>query len=272
MDADAHCSAQAMPQYLGLLNFAKCIVEFQTALRERIKPGPRIELAIAQERWRAGQPLFASEPLSISPSLVQEALVGLRSVLPPGEAVQTTLDRLLASHFMTTSNVAALLDDLLADSETCIQRLAERTSTDPDAVAFLLRTVLSPFFEKQTAPYQEWVEMVDWRQGICPMCGSEPWMARLAHQDGRRTLACSLCHTEWRFDRLRCPFCEDDGQPLVHHFTVDDDEAHRVDCCNRCHRYIKTVDERVWGRPANLMVEDVITAHLDALAREQGYR
>jgi hypothetical protein len=32
------------------------------------------------------------------------------------------------------------------------------------------------------------------------------------------------------------------------------------------------VDERVWGYPANLLVEEVITAHLDVLAREQGYQ
>jgi len=32
------------------------------------------------------------------------------------------------------------------------------------------------------------------------------------------------------------------------------------------------VDERVSDRPANLPVEDVITAHLDALARELGYQ
>jgi len=32
------------------------------------------------------------------------------------------------------------------------------------------------------------------------------------------------------------------------------------------------VDERVSGRPANLLAEDVITAHLDVLARDHGYR
>jgi FdhE protein len=182
------------------------------------------------------------------------------------------LDHLLASSYLTSSKVETLLGDLVADSDASIQRLADATSTDPDILAFVLRTVLSPFFKKQAAPYQEWVETAAWRRGVCPMCGSEPWMARLTHQEGRRILACSLCHTEWTFDRLRCPFCESDGQPLLRYFTVDDDEAHRVDCCDRCQRYVKTVDERVSGRPANLPVEDVITAHLDALARELGYQ
>ena len=104
------------------------------------------------------------------------------------------------------------------------------------------------------------------------MCGSEPGMARLAADDGRRILACFLCHTEWVFDRLRCPFCEYNGPPIIRHFTVDDDNAHRVDCCDACGRYLKVVDERVMGRPSSLPVEDVITAHLDMLAKEQRYR
>jgi FdhE protein len=272
MDTDIQRYARAMPQFRESLDFLQRILDFQTTLADKVESTVRIEAAVARDRLGAGQPLFASGTLPIPVSLFQEALADLRPLLPPEGPAQAMLDRLVASSLMTSSNVETLLGDLVNECDTCIRQLTDTTGTDSDISAFLLHTALSPFLEKQVTPHREWVEMVDWRQGICPMCGSEPWMARLAHQDGRRTLVCSLCHTEWRFDRLRCPFCEDDGQPLVHHFTVDDDEAHRVDCCNRCHRYIKTVDERVWGRPANLMVEDVITAHLDTLAREQGYR
>jgi FdhE protein len=289
MDADIQRYIQAMPRFQEALNFLQSILDFQAALAEKlvlsaaegIEPALRIEPATVREKWRAGQPLFAGESLSIPPSLFREAMADLRSLLPAGEVTRVALDRLLASSFMTPSNVEALLDDLIVDSEACIQRLADATSTAPDVLAFLLHTVLSPFFEKQAAPYREWLETAAWRRGICPVCGSEPWMARLAHDNGQRILACSLCRTEWAFDRLRCPFCAEGDQPFdtsgrtqphLRHFTVDDDEAHRVDCCDRCHRYIKTVDERVLGRPANLLVEDTITAHLDVLAREQGYQ
>jgi FdhE protein len=204
--------------------------------------------------------------------MFRKALEGLRSLLPAGKLGQIALDRLLASSLMAPPNIEALLNELSADSGACLQRLADATSTDPDTLAYLLRTVLSPFFEKWARPYRGWVETAAWRHGLCPVCGSEPGMARLAHDDGRRSLVCSLCRTEWVFDRLRCPFCESDDQLQFRHFSVDGDEAHRVDCCDRCQRYLKTVDERALGRPANLLVEEVITAHLDVLAREQGYQ
>jgi FdhE protein len=260
-----------MPQFGEPLRLLQRILDFQAALAEQLEAEFRIELAVAQEKWQAGHPLLAGESLSIPSVKFLEALADLRLLLPAGEIAQTTLDQLLASSSMASSNVEALLVDLASDSDACIQRLAETTSTDPGTLAFLTRTVLSPFFAKRAAPYWEWVETSGWRLGICPVCGSEPWMARLSHDSGRRILACSLCRTEWSFDRLRCPFCDGDDQPQVRHFTVDD-KAHRVYCCDRCQRYIKTVDERVLGRAAHLMVEDVITAHLDAMASELGYQ
>ncbi len=273
MNADIQDYAQAMPQYREALNFLQAVLDFQAKLETKeISSQLQIKPAVARERWRAGQPLLAGEPLSISPALFQEALAGLRPLLPAGETAQTTLDRLLASGFLTAANVETLLDDLIAKSETSIQQIASATSTDPDTVAFLLHTVLSPFFKMQAAPYQVLLQTAAWRRGICPICGSEPGMARLTRDNGRRVLTCSLCLTEWAFDRLRCPFCESGEQPQLRYFTVDGDEAHRVDCCNRCHHYLKTVDERAFSGPVNLQVEDVITAHLDTLAQEQGYR
>ncbi len=273
MNADIQRYAQAMPQYREALSFLQNILDFQAGLETTgVDSELQIEPAVARKKWRAGQPLFVGESLPVSRDLFQEALEGLRLLLPAGETAQTTLDRLLTSGFMTSSNVEALLNNLIADGETCIQQVASATSVDPVTLALLLRTVLSPFFKRQAALYQGLVDTSGWRHGICPVCGSEPWMARLTHDNGRRVLTCSLCHTEWAFDRLRCPFCESGEKPQLRYFTVDGDKAHRVDCCDRCHRYIKTVDERLSGHPANLPVEDVITAHLNALAREQGYQ
>ncbi len=284
MNTDIERYAQAQPQYREALDFLQNILNFQAGLLKRIKPGRQIELEVARERWQAGLPLLTGEPSPVPLSLFREALVDLRPLLPSGGTAQMALDRLLdwpldRLDTVETVEIKAVLDGLLTNSKnskTYIQQVAEATSTDPDTVAFLLHVVLSPFFEKQAMPYQDLVETAAWRHGICPVCGSEPEMARLSHDSGQRSLACSLCRTEWTFDRLRCPFCEpasqDHGQPYLRHFTVDDDEAHRVDCCTQCRRYIKTVDERVSGRPANLTLEDVMTAHLDVLAREPGYQ
>ncbi len=267
MDADIQRLVQAMPQHQEALNFLQRILDFQANLADRLETELGIEPAVAHEKWRAGHPLFAGESLPIPTPVFLQALADLRPLLPAGEAALLALDRLLASGLAEHLKS----EHLVGDGDTHIQQLADATSSEPGALAFVLNTVLSPFLDKLARPYREWLGRAGWRKGICPVCGSEPWMARLASDDGRRILACSLCRTEWTFDRLRCPFCEGDDQPRLRHFVIEGDEIHRVYCCDRCRRYIKTVDERVSAGPANLLVEDVITAHLDTVAKEQGY-
>ena len=272
MDSDITGYAHVPPQYQETLALLQNILDFQTSLAEKVESSFQVDRAVARERWQAGLPLLTGELPRLSPSWFQEAVIELRSLLPPEEAVHEALDRLLSSDFMKPSNIETLLDELLGDSKVCIQRLADATSTSPDVQARLVHTILSPFFQKQVAPYREWIETATWRRGICPMCGSEPGIARLSNENGQYLLTCSLCHTEWSFDRLRCPFCESDDQPRQRYFTVEGDRVHRVNCCDRCQRYIKAVDERALGHQANLLVEDVITAYMDGLAREQGYQ
>jgi FdhE protein len=270
--------SEIMPEYRESLLFLRKILEFQSSLADKINPGTdermaeqQIDFLEACERLQSGQSLFENRSVPISPSLFRKALEELRFLLPQ-DSTRSALDRLLALKHMAPENVGTVLNELKTDSDPCIKRLAQVTSTQADVLQFLLQTVLSPFFENQAGFYRDLVDSDSWRHGKCPICGSEPAIARLAGDDGRRILACSLCNTEWTFDRLRCPFCESEEQPSLRHFTVNDDKAYRVDCCNKCRRYLKVVDERVSGHPTSLPVENIITSHLDVLAREQGYQ
>jgi FdhE protein len=251
---------EAFPRHAEQLLALQRILDFQAHVARRLEPGPAIAPGAARDRWQEGRPLLTP---SVPSSALREALEELRPLLPaPARGV---LDRLRAA------NVEATLPRRVEDIDAGIRGLAQATSTDADEVAGLLRIVLAPFFTAAAAPTRTLVDDADWRRGSCPICGSSPFMARLAREDGRRHVACGLCGTEWRLDRLCCPFCERADQPGLRYFTVDDDAAHRVECCDACRRYIKTVDERVSVLPTHLPAEDVITSHLDALALEQGY-
>jgi formate dehydrogenase maturation protein FdhE len=264
--------APAAPEYLKTLSVLQDILDFQARLAERIQPSLHLDRDTARNKWRAETPLFASENLTFSPVLFAEACQELHDLLPAGSRSQITCDRLLASSFLDEDNLQSFLDDLRNDREATIQRLTGAVATDERTLHATLRVVLSPFYAREAAPYQDWLDPTLWRRGFCPICGSTPGMARLAYDEGgRRYLACSLCRSEWAFDRLRCPFCEQPGPPRTRYFTLGDDEVHRVECCDHCRSYLKTVDERILGRRANLLVEDMITAHLDDAAREQGY-
>jgi FdhE protein len=119
--------------------------------------------------------------------------------------------------------------------------------------------------------YHDVIEKSEWAEGYCPVCSKEPKIAELREEEGFRYLYCNQCGFEWNYLRIKCPFCGNEDQQELAYFTIEGEEKYRVDVCNNCERYIKTVDFRKTTERANLDVEDIATLHLDILASEEGY-
>ena len=151
-----------------------------------------------------------------------------------------------------------------------------------DVLTFLVEQTLSPFVScyaeklaamlKESLPEGEGTDQKKGLRGYCPTCGREPLISKLEAEIGSRWLFCSFCHTEWLFKRLGCPFCENDEQDSLRYFYVEGDEGHRVDVCDKCKRYIKTVDSREMYRSQNPYVEHLATLALDIVAEKEGFR
>jgi FdhE protein len=123
------------------------------------------------------------------------------------------------------------------------------------------------------------VDQENWLKGNCPVCGSFPAMVRLRREDGKRMLWCNLCGTEWHFKRITCPFCSNDDHNSLRYFFVEEDSsekegAFRVDVCDKCKAYIKTIDERKLpeSQKVDLYLENTNTIYLDLLAQRDGYQ
>ena len=61
---------------------------------------------------------------------------------------------------------------------------------------------------------------------------------------GKRYSLCSRCACQWRVDRLSCSVCGNKEPGALHYFCGEGEEAHRIDLCDACHHYIKTIDCR----------------------------
>jgi FdhE protein len=271
MDTELDTYAQTYPWAREALESLQSILHFQPAQAAQLEHGPPMVLDAAHARWKIGLPLLDAEALSVPYPLFRDALVTLRTLLSQRVSAQAVLDRLLESGLVESASVESFLDKLRRNGRDRIAELAATLGVDPEMLFLLLRTVVAPYYEKRAAPYRPWLETFTWRHGYCPICGAEPGLARLIREDGHRILVCSVCRSEWSFGRLRCPYCEADGRAQFRHFTVDDDPVHRVDCCEQCRRYIKTVDERLVQYQTYIPAEELVTAYLDGLAREQGY-
>lgn len=111
----------------------------------------------------------------------------------------------------------------------------------------------------------------------CPVCGSSPALARVGGEgsptDGRgRSLYCQQCGCVWDFERIRCARCGTRNQGHLHYFNIEGDDGHRIATCDECGDYIRTVFLEESLMPFSFEVEEVVTARLDAVARDPRFQ
>ena len=143
-----------------------------------------------------------------------------------------------------------------------------RSSTED----YLSRALLRPYVEvlAQIAVTPDRLH----RSGHCPMCGGAPWIAaRRAESDGdgaRRSLGCALCGGEWLINRIRCACCAEEDPAKLPSFQSDTYPTARIEACETCHRYVKSIDLTVdaWALPE---VDDLVSIGMDLWATREGF-
>lgn len=142
--------------------------------------------------------------------------------------------------------------------------------------SFVIRSLLQPFSEaiaiarrdeRGIAPLSG--ESVPNR---CPVCGDAPRVGVLREEGhgAKKALQCGRCFTEWGFPRLMCPTCRETRFDALPVFTADAFPHVRVETCETCHQYLKTIDLTVDGL-AVPVVDDLASISLDLWVAERGY-
>ena len=137
--------------------------------------------------------------------------------------------------------------------------------------AFFARALLQPYAERLAASLP--VPAYAGDKSVCPLCDSRPQAAVLRPEGdgGKRYLLCSLCLTEWEFRRILCPACGEENHRQLPRYSAEEVDAVRVEGCDTCHFYLKSVDMTVDGLAVPL-VDEVATVPLDLWASEHGYK
>jgi len=148
---------------------------------------------------------------------------------------------------------------------------AEWTSASPsDAAGFLATTFLQPYAELLRS--QRIADFDPQRYALCPFCKRKPGFGvmRQMGDGGARSLICGFCSGEWDFRRLVCPGCGEEDDKKLAVFSAADFGHIRVECCESCRTYIKTVDLTKDGH-AEPIVDELASVALDLWAQERGY-
>ncbi len=140
----------------------------------------------------------------------------------------------------------------------------------PDAEGLLAQAFLQPYAELLRS--RALPRPVPTAYALCPFCHRKPGFGVLRQMGdgGARSMVCSFCLAEWEFRRIVCPGCAEENEKKLAVFSATEFDYIRVECCDVCKTYIKTVDLTKDGR-AEPLVDELASAPLDLWAREHGY-
>ncbi|MGE4424217.1 MAG: formate dehydrogenase accessory protein FdhE [Pseudodesulfovibrio sp.] len=170
-------------------------------------------------------------------------------------------------------NPAELFRHVLNDDTTFFATWAERMPDAPRTLPFLALAAMGPSIEAAAGMLAEKLPDVKVMPvGTCPVCGSMPLISSLEQKEGFRHATCSFCRHHYRIKRLACPVCGEDDHKKLTFFTVDEEPGFRVDVCESCKTYVKTIDFRNLDRVALPVLDDLDSLALDYVAANQGYR
>jgi FdhE protein len=210
------------------------------------------------------RPAAASFAAALEPAAVAALVPSLR------ETVATAAPPALAAA------LAALPDAEAFWAEQCLAvwRAPTGDATTGDEVAlFVAEAALQPFAEVVAAARAPLSAASPDTAVRCPICGGLA-VAGLLREEGHgagRALVCGLCGFAWRVPRAVCPQCGEADVARLAVYRDDTWPAVRLDACETCRTYVKTVDRTADGH-ADPIVDDLASLPLDLWAFAQDYR
>ncbi|RJQ61427.1 MAG: formate dehydrogenase accessory protein FdhE [Desulfobacteraceae bacterium] len=160
---------------------------------------------------------------------------------------------------------------LLGGDEALFENMAIELEIDKQILGFITLSSLAPSLSACADHLSAYLNRDDpWLKGYCPICGSAPILSILS-DEGARSLVCGFCRHQWPVKRACCPFCSNLDSRKLRYFYSEEEEGLRVDLCDNCKKYVKTVDARKAGRLLYPPLEQVSTLHLDIKAEEMGF-
>jgi len=238
---------------------------------------------LASERIESNELLKFYGGLLCAQREIYEYLRTTKNWLPSGEIerdlqiLQPMLPNLLRTiEVIGPDLIGSQATALLQSSENELQEMLIDYWKAPLDTQFFAKAFLQPYAiwlrETGAVPAARNLQAGENR---CPFCCSKPQVSILqikeaSSESGGRDLVCALCLWAWPFRRVVCANCFEENPAKIGYYQSPEFEYIRVEACDTCGHYIKSVDLTRYGLAVPL-IDEVAAAALDLWAREKGY-
>lgn len=227
---------------------------------------------------------FAREPLALFGAVAEaqeRAFERARADRPSGDGLAAYVVRAALPDVMSAVMSAGteLLREavLLRFHEGDLERVVIswlRGESQDGTDVFLARAATAPVLE--ALPEIARALPISGEERFCPACGGPPQVSVFVDSGealvtGQRRLVCARCANEWVYPRMTCVACGETESNKLVVFADPEQLPHlRIDACERCKRYIVSVDARLEAH-AVPVVDELAALPLDIAAVERGF-
>ena len=260
------------PAYKDLLAFYEKLFLAQEASKKHMRLQPiKIPEDLLAVKRKEKFPLIARKDFTVDIKVSEALLKEICRLANEANEVLTHAGvKLMDALDKGTVDAPTLLSKTLSEDDIYFDETAKSLEIDKEVLLFMAHGSIRPSLSLCAGQLATYIDKNTlWGKGYCPVCGSPPAISIL-RGEGERFLFCSFCDHEWHSQRIYCPFCENKDQKTLHYFFSEEEEEYRVDVCDKCKRYIKTVDTREIKRSVYPFLEQVATLHLDIIAQNHG--
>jgi len=202
-------------------------------------------------RWEAALPSVAADRPVKAPLLCRA------QVRVDGRTVRTWVRRLLdlapqVNGGRRDMDGLALLAAAVCQDDARSDALAAAAGADAQAVRVVGQMAAVPLLQACARGLASQIP-ASWWEGYCPVCGR--------------------CGTGWAIPLLRCVFCDEiQHDNLAYLAPEEGEQTRRVEVCQTCKGYLKGVTTVRPSAAWSILIDDLMTVHLDVAALERGYR
>ena len=241
-------------------------------------------LDVARRAMDGGRWPLALTPARISPSASRrEPLLHNRTLRVDAGRAQSLIEELaftageieggrsLRGLRVSRADSLALMSSAIIGNTHVIQLLATQQDVDPAALDSLAHMAALPLLQACSQQLQSLLPH-HWPEGYCPICAAWPMLAERRGLDRSRRLRCGRCAADWEVEWLYCIYCGERDHRQLGSFAPDESgELLKVETCETCHGYLKSVASLQGLPPLELLLQDLETVELDLVALERGY-
>lgn len=277
-DAEIRTAVAALrtdrPTYADLLAFYEAVFIAQAESRDQLDLPPiSLDPEEAERRIADRRPLIAMTDFVIDVAAAKALFLEIRArgrgTTPPLDEAARRLTEGVQSGELSPDE---LFSAIVGEDDAHLDAIADRMAVERSVLAFIGYASIYPALAAGAAALAaaHLTDPAPVPLGRCPVCGNRPGLAALDDRGGRY-LICGFCDHPWPARRIFCPFCESTDAETLHYFFTDEEPEYRVDLCDACKTYLKTVDTRHLSRPFYPPLEKLVTLHLDVRARDEGF-